>query len=654
MTHADTPAEAAGLSDLSWSEVNRLAVAVIAERVMALLSEKPELPEVRSHLEALERDVPFSPHALTVMRRLDLSDVESDLLALIGGPDLSEDVSEKIASHRLSRSGRVTPALIADLRIEGSLQALSPVSVLRQLQLIHMSQSRGFSEQPVCLDETVVFALNGVPAPCEVLSTVLLPVEPGESEPREGVDRLIIAFKTARLRRSRPILYLKEGRAGSVKKAADCFTALGLHAFTLAVDQISMAELDQDMFSRRLTRDLALIGAGLILPAPEDLDVSHQAAVWRLADRLDVNLILAGRSDPPGTMTRPVITLEEERGGVDQFSLWRQALGDDLPNFVSQTELISRHFQLPNSVIPRLAEKAVTVPGCDLWEEVKACASRPLAGLAHKIVTRADWEDLILPKGQKHLLRQMTEFLPQRQKVLEEWGFAEKSDRGLGLVALFTGESGGGKTMAAEIIARSMGPEKSCGLDLYRIDLSALVSKYIGETEKNLARLFDAAENSGAILLFDEGDALFAKRGRDVNTSLDRHANQETAYLLQKLESYNGIAILTTNLKEAIDPAFLRRFRFIVHFPYPTPEMREEIWKSVMPNKLPLADINWPQLAALDLTGGQIRSIAITAGFLAAAEEAAAVTMSHLRLAASQEFDKQNLPFPELDWGEGR
>ena len=172
-----------------------------------------------------------------------------------------------------------------------------------------------------------------------------------------------------------------------------------------------------------------------------------------------------------------------------------------------------------------------------------------------------------------------------RAKVYDEWGFAEQSNRGLGLSALFSGPSGTGKTLAAEILANEL------RLDLFRIDLSAVVSKYIGETEKNLRRVFDAAEEGGAVLLFDEADALFGKRS-EVKDSHDRYANVEVSYLLQRMEAYRGLAILTTNMKEALDPAFLRRLRFVVQFPFPDQAHRAEIWRRIFPAKTPTDELD--------------------------------------------------------------
>jgi len=214
----------------------------------------------------------------------------------------------------------------------------------------------------------------------------------------------------------------------------------------------------------------------------------------------------------------------------------------------------------------------------------------------------------------------------QRRRVHDDWGFAARGERGLGVAVLFCGESGTGKTLAAEVLAEEL------GLDLYRIDLSSVVSKYIGETEKNLRRVFDAAEDSGAVLLFDEADALFGKRG-EVKDSHDRYANIEVSYLLQRMEAYRGLAILTTNLKSALDAAFHRRLRFIVRFPFPDEAQREAIWRRAFPDATPLDDIDYGRLAQLQVSGGAARNIALNAAFLAA-EAGENLGMAHLLRAA--------------------
>src|SRR5919199_4516922 len=246
-----------------------------------------------------------------------------------------------------------------------------------------------------------------------------------------------------------------------------------------------------------------------------------------------------------------------------------------------------------------------------LWDTCRSQARPQLNDLAQHIESSATWNDLVLPERERQILRDIAAHLRQRAKVYDAWGFASKGARGLGISALFAGASGTGKTMAAEVLAGEL------RLDLYRIDLSSVVSKYIGETEKNLRRVFDAAEGGAAILLFDEADALFGKRS-EVKDSHDRYANMEVSYLLQRMEAYRGLAILTTNLKDALDTAFLRRLRFIVRFPFPDANQRAEIWQRIFPKDTPTEDLDVKKLAKLSVAGGNIRNIAMNAAFFAA------------------------------------
>jgi SpoVK/Ycf46/Vps4 family AAA+-type ATPase len=261
--------------------------------------------------------------------------------------------------------------------------------------------------------------------------------------------------------------------------------------------------------------------------------------------------------------------------------------------------------------------------------------------LAQRLEPIATWDDIVLPDAERTLLEQISSQVRQRSRVYDDWGFRQKMNRGLGISTLFAGQSGTGKTMAAEVIANQL------ALNLYRIDLSAVVSKYIGETEKNLRRLFDAAEDGGAILFFDEADALFGKRS-EVRDSHDRYANIEVSYLLQRMEAYRGLAILATNLKSALDHAFLRRLRFIVNFPFPGAEERRAIWQRAFPPETPLGKLDFDRLARLSLTGGSIHNIALNAAFLAA-RAGTPVTMPLLFDATRAEMRKMGRPVNERD-----
>jgi hypothetical protein len=266
-----------------------------------------------------------------------------------------------------------------------------------------------------------------------------------------------------------------------------------------------------------------------------------------------------------------------------------------------------------------------------------------LDSFAQRLDLRGDGDTLVLPPHQRDLLDQIVAHVRYKDQVFTDWGFAARSRRGLGLTVLFAGASGTGKTLASETVARAL------GYPLYRVDLSALVSKFIGETEKNLETVLDAADRDGVVLLFDEADALFGRRST-IRDSHDRYANQEVSYLLQRLESFEGLAILTSNLPDAIDPAFSRRFRFVVSFPFPDQAQREAIWRSVLPEAMPRDPLDLPRLSRFLLSGGSIRTVALNAAFRAAAE-GAAVGMPHLMTAIHGELAKLDQPVPAGERG---
>jgi len=269
-----------------------------------------------------------------------------------------------------------------------------------------------------------------------------------------------------------------------------------------------------------------------------------------------------------------------------------------------------------------------------------------LARLARKISPVFGWDDIVLPKDKLNQLKEIRNHVKYKQQVYEEWGFGKKFVRGKGLIVLFSGPSGTGKTMSAEIIAGDL------GMELYKINLSSVVSKYIGETEKNLEQIFKEAETAGGILFFDEADALFGKR-TDVKDAHDRYANIEVNYLLQKMEEYEGAVIMATNLSRNIDDAFTRRIHFTVDFPFPDETYRMGIWERIFPMDLPRAEgIDLPFLARqFKLSGGNIKNIAVNASFLAA-DQSGIVEMTHLVRAVKREFQKLGRICSEGDFGE--
>ena len=284
-----------------------------------------------------------------------------------------------------------------------------------------------------------------------------------------------------------------------------------------------------------------------------------------------------------------------------------------------------------------------------LFAAARAESGYALMTNARKIEPKYGWEDIFLQPNLGNQLRELCNQAKQHHFVMENWQFGKKLSLGKGLNALFSGAPGTGKTMAAEVIAQDL------QLDLYKIDLSQIVSKYIGDTEKNLSQVFDAATNSNAILLFDEADALFGKRS-EVKDSRDRYANMETSYLLQKMEEYEGIAILTTNFRHNLDDAFTRRLRFIIEFSLPTHEERRRMWEHILPiNTAICQDLDLEFLTdRFELTGADIRNIALRAAFLAASDEDQenkAIAMKHIIKAIRLEYQKQNKILMTADLG---
>jgi hypothetical protein len=301
-------------------------------------------------------------------------------------------------------------------------------------------------------------------------------------------------------------------------------------------------------------------------------------------------------------------------------------------------QVASRFYLTPAQIgeaATQLAASATPAPGlADVYAAARGQSANVLGALAEKIIPRYTWNDLVLPQDEQNQLKEICQRVACRNLVLEEWGFGQKHSSGRGVSALFYGVSGTGKTMAAEIIAGQL------GLDLYRIDLANVVSKYIGETEKNLDLIFRAAEDANVILFFDEAEALFGKRS-EVHDAHDRYANIEIAYLLQKMDTYEGVALLASNLAENLDDAFKRRLAFSIYFPFPDEVSRQRIWQGVFPEGTPLdQDVDLNGLARrFKLSGGSIKNIAVAASYLAAAD-GRVVRKTHLRRAVRREFQK--------------
>jgi ATP-dependent 26S proteasome regulatory subunit len=436
-------------------------------------------------------------------------------------------------------------------------------------------------------------------------------------------------------------LVLVHGRVGSGKRSLLAAVAAAHARRVLRVDGRSIAK-EREVAQRQLraiARECRLLDA---LPLVRDLDALSPTA--DTLDRIDLveraldGLVLATSSRPIARRWKraPSVIELAPITGVQRASLWARALP---MASTGDTELLATMYPLAPSMIEAAGRLAIENCAGDKMQPehieagLRGVLDDRLAGLATRITVTQTWDDIVLPDDQATAIIELLARIRERRKVYEDWGFADKVGRGLGVSALFSGPPGTGKTMAAGLVAKALNTE------LYQVDLSKIVSKWIGETEKNLAALFDAAEAGHAILLFDEADALFGKR-TDVRSSNDRHANQEVNFLLQRLESYAGICILTTNHDTAIDEAFRRRLSVHVRFPMPQADERQKLWRAMIPKSAPTTgDLAFEQLAeTFAMSGGYIRNAVLRAAFLAA-DENGRIDATRLARAAQLEYE---------------
>src|SRR3954447_9226947 len=410
----------------------------------------------------------------------------------------------------------------------------------------------------------------------------------------------------------------------------------------------------RDMENRDVMADAALIsameGRPLVFEGLDDLAPPERARVLRAIEQRSERTVIttSSRTAALALGDRTVLLVEAP---APTFAERRQAWAD--LTGTEQTADVAAKFRLSIGQIVEAAEVArlaalaqsrPTPSPAELDLGARQASSSRLGELAARLPPGFRWEDLVLPERQLELLQSISAYLRHRDRVLSDWGYDKSVARTQGLKVLFAGESGTGKTMAAQVLAAQL------GLEIFRVDLATIVSKYIGETEKNLDRIFTAADGSNAILFFDEADALFGKRS-EVSDSHDRYANIEVAYLLQKMEGYPGAVILATNFRRNIDDAFVRRLDFVIDFPFPEPEDRRRIWERVLPAEAPLAeDIDLGFLSEkFKLSGGAIRNCSL-AGAFQAADEDAPISMRHLVRAVAQEYGKQGRLTLEADF----
>jgi hypothetical protein len=561
------------------------------------------IAEARGALDAARSRLP-RPSALDeVSLGFGLTAFERSLLLLAAAPELAAETSAEIDA---SGSGqRPTFGLALAALPDAHWGALTPRAPLRYWRLLHLLDPTTPTHSPLVADERVLHHLLGAGYLDPDLAAVARTPEPVPDLPptlRRATTEVVEGWQSGRLV---VLAGPQGGNLGAVAAAAAALLGRTLHVIDSA--DVPTEPERRARFARLVERESVLGGSAWAVDATQAPPAD--GLLRRLHD-LDAPAIVLTETaaTPPDSALLvhvPRVPVVERRATLRRALVEHSvAQGDQ-----HLADAAATAFDLSVPDMHHAVREAAA--GRALWQACRSRAAVRFDGLAHVIEPRATWDDLVLPEPPLQQLRALVAAVRHRATVLDDWGFSERSARGLGTAALFAGGSGTGKTLAAEVIATTL------GLDLVVVDLSQVVSKYIGETEKNLGRVFEAAEDSAAVLLFDEADTLFGKR-TEIRDSHDRYANLEVGYLLQRIESFRGLAVLTTNAKSVLDQAFLRRLRFIVSFPYPDPAARERMWRLAFPAAVPTTGIDAARLATIDLPGGGIAAAALTAAYLGA------------------------------------
>lgn len=651
---------------LTWESANQQFLVLSLANLCHLLanhSGKPDLIDAHPapNEQALDelRASMTQPPALEQLGNLfGLSPFESATVLLCAGIELDARIASLCAAAQGNpQQNHPSFSLALALFPDAHWSALSPESPLRYWQLLHLNTEQGLTQSRLHIDERILHYLVGVSYLAEQLSALLQPVTTPQALVSTHNELAQAIATTLAHAEQPPLIHLSGPDSFSRQQiAAAACKRLGLTLYRLPATVLPPNLAEIEGLRRLWTRESALSRTALLL----DLEESnlHQYVGLRLfLDNLQSVVLLTSR-ERQRLLQTAVITYDVPKPTTaEQHQLWLDGLGSIGSSINGRIDQIVAQFDLspPDIVAAAVAAQSFQIenrpaagdPALSnfIWQRCRVQARPRLDDLAQRIQAQVTWQDLILPPAQNENLRAVAMQVQQRGRVYDSWGFREQSGRGLGITALFAGSSGTGKTLAAEVLAHEL------QLDLYRIDLSNVVDKYIGETEKNLRKVFDAAESGGVVLLFDEADALFGKRSA-VKDSHDRHANIEVSYLLQRMEQYRGLAILTSNMKEALDEAFLRRLRFIIEFPFPSTAERVAIWAGVFPTDTPTKELDFNKLARLNVAGGSIRNIALNAAFRAAAENEP-VQMTHILRAARSEYKKMELPLTDTeihDW----
>ncbi|MDJ0838643.1 MAG: ATP-binding protein [Acidobacteriota bacterium] len=644
-----------------WDAMNQAfltqSVADYRGQLEAYVSKQGDAPDPEEAYDRRLEAWPFEllPSLEHVVRMFALSPFERDLLIWAAGIELDGGFAKMFAQAHGDPHNPFPTFSLALAVLPGShWSALSPEGPLRRWNLLIFRDTPSLTGSPIRIDERVLNYLVGVSHMDQKLLGLVRPVSGAEGLLQDH-EQLVLTIAAAWSKTfdfpAVPVVQLCGSSIGTTRGVARAICRqLGLSLYIIDAGSLPHDPREMELVIRRWHRESILSEAALMLEMSSGgpPDANRNNIIDRFIENLPGFLFLASADRYP-QKHRPLLSYDIDLPRMEeQHALWHSILGErddlgkgDLMNLAVTFNMTAETIR--GVCAGALGMRDAAPEGEEppelfraLWDTARMQARPRLDDLAQRIEADADWEHLVLPADQKATLHRVVDQINHRAQVYHNWGFASRSKRGLGISALFAGPSGTGKTMAAEVLAATL------DMDLYRIDLSSLISKYIGETEKNLRRIFDAAETGGSILLFDEADSLFGKRS-DVKDSHDRYANIEVSYLLQRMEAFRGLAILTSNLKDALDEAFLRRLRFTIDFPFPDRETRVKIWQRIFPEGTPTRGLKPEMLARLNVAGGNIRNIAMSAAFLAARDHSP-VTMKHMLEATKNEYKKLEKP----------
>lgn len=591
------------------------------------------LRSLAAALEESAQSVP--PPALVALgQRLGLSSFERGVLLLCAAVELDPSIRGLCADvHGNNAMAYPTFGLALTVLPDPAWEALAPQGALRGWRLIEVNRPWGESliSSPLRADERTVNHLKGLDHLDARLHALLRPV-PAADKRLLPPSHLAAVESIARSWEDGPVMQLiGPDRPSAMLVAAAATAHVGLHLYEMPGTAVPQAPDEIDELARLWRRESVLSPAALCV----EIDAAGRDADLAAAfvTRLGTPVLVRARENVPALNAHGLLLDIDPPTTAERRAAWQQHLPADSP---ADPGVLAAQFALDTTTI------AAAAADPDPWARCRVLTRAHVGGYAQRLQPKVNWDDLVLGQQETRLLHAIADQVRNRWRVYDEWGFAEKVTRGLGLSVLFSGPSGTGKTLAAEVLAHEL------DLDLYRTDLSAVISKYVGETEKNLRQLFDAAEAGGWLLFFDEADALFGKRTK-VEDSLDRFANVQIDYLLQRMETYRGLAVLSTNMRSAMDTAFLRRLRFIVEFPFPDAAHRRAIWALALPPSVPgAARLDLDRLAELPAAGGMIHNIAMNAAFLAAAR-GSDLDIDVVLAAVRDEFSKLQLPIRQRD-----